>query len=83
MPYSVIFNLTKMDIVSIIVAKIADFLDRIHRKGEWMRHQRLLQSFKSVGDGTFFAHMDYDVSGAKYIQLGGGKIWPPASYVCH
>lgn len=63
-----------MDIISIIVAKVANFLDRIHRKGEWVRHQSLLQSFKSVSDDVFFPYMDYDIGGAKYMCLGGVKF---------
>lgn len=69
-----------MDIISIIVAKVANFLDRIHRKGEWVRHQSLLQSFKSVSDDVFFPYMDYDIGGAKYMCLGGGEIWQSPSH---
>lgn len=45
---------------------------RIERKAEWLDYQQLRKQFKNIGSTSFFPFMDYEVLGAKYIEIGEG-----------
>lgn len=49
---------------------LLSFLKEIERKKQWEDYMSLCRQFKQMGKTSYFSYMDYDITGAQYIEIG-------------
>lgn len=59
-------------ILEIIALKFYSIFERIERKAQWNKYQKMRNNFKAIGTDSMFPFMDYDVLNPQYMEIGNG-----------